>query len=611
MCGIFGAFHFGECAPERATLDRMARSMDHRGPDAKGCFVNEDATLGNCRLSILDLTEASNQPLASDDGQVVVVQNGEIYNYIELRDELRLAGARFDTSGDTEVLLRAYEHWGPGFVTRLNGMFAIAVYDQRHRILRLYRDRLGVKPLYLAGGEGSRLWFASEIKAILTTGYEVKPNLTAFAQYFALNYVPQPLTVFDGIRHLPPGCVAEVSARGGVRISRYWNLGDVQPRPDMNESEAREGILALLDDATRIRMRSDAPFGAFLSGGLDSSTVVGFMSRHASEPVRSYSIGFDDPRFDETEHAVAAARLFGTIHKSEVMSNDDVDLWPRFIWHCDQPHGDVSFIPTDQVSGLASRDVKMVLTGDGGDELFAGYEKYLDIFPNGQTGHLGAGWEDDFARQSGLLLPGQDEGLLLGLLREAFRDSRPHQALTDQIRKAEHQDPINRVLMAETLTLLPGNNLVKPDRMAMANSLEVRSPFLDYRLAEFAFSIPGRMKLRGGETKAILKDAVEPMLGKALTRRAKQMFTVPVGEWFRQKWAGYCRAMLLDGRLGARGLVGESAIRGMLQAHISGTGNYTRQLRALISLEIWFRIFVDRDSRWLEQPLKAPVCAVT
>ena len=606
MCGIFGTFHFGRGATDRATLDAMARSIGHRGPDATGCFSNDDTALGNCRLSILDLSEASNQPLLSDDGEVVIVQNGEIYNFIELREELQQTGARFNTSGDTEVLLRAYEHWGPEFVRRLNGMFAIAVYDGRQRTLRLYRDRLGVKPLYLAGGDGDRLWFASEIKAILTTGYEVRPDLAAFAQYFALNYVPQPRTVFEGIRHLPPGCMAEISALGGLKISRYWDLATIQPRAGMSEGEAKEGILALLDDATRIRMRSDAPFGAFLSGGLDSSTVVGFMSRHAREPVRSYSIGFDDPRFDETEYAVEAARLFGADHRTEQMSNDGVDRWPRFIWHCDQPHGDVSFIPTDQVSSLAARDVKMVLTGDGGDELFAGYEKYLNIFPNGQTDHLGPGWEEGFARDSGLLLPGQDEGLLIGALHEAFRDSRPHQALTDEIRRADHQDPINRVLMAETLTLLPGNNLVKPDRMAMANSLEVRSPFLDYRLAEFAFSIPGHMKLAGGQTKAILKDAVEPMLGRALTRRSKQMFTVPVGEWFRQKLAGYCREMLLDGRLGARGLVAESAVHDMLNAHLSGVANHTRQLRALISLEIWFRLFVDRDPQSLAQATATP-----
>lgn len=602
MCGIFGGFSFGRGAASPAILDAMARSIGHRGPDARGCFVNDDAALGNCRLSILDLSDASNQPLLSDDGEIVVVQNGEIYNFIELREELKGLGARFDTSGDTEVLLRAYEAWGPEFVTRLNGMFAIAVYDKPRRTLRLYRDRLGVKPLYWTGGsEGQPLWFASEIKAILATGHQVKPDLAALAQYFALNYIPQPATAFEGIRHLEPGCMAEIDAIGGVKISRYWDLGSVRPEADMAEADAMGGILSLLDDATRIRMRSDAAFGAFLSGGLDSSTVVGFMSRHAREPVTTYSMGFDDARFDETEHALAAAERFGTRHKTRRMSDESTSRWPRFIWHCDQPHGDVSFIPTDQVASLAAKDVKMVLTGDGGDELFAGYEKYLDVFPGGRTDQLSEGWEDAFVRQSGLLVGDQASGLLSGDLRQIYSDTDPHRALSDQIRRASDQDPINRVLLAETLTLLPGNNLVKPDRMAMANSLEVRSPFLDYRLAEFAFSIPGSFKLRGGETKAILKDAVEPMLGRALTRRSKQMFTVPVGEWFRQKLAGYCREMLLDGRLGARGLVDENTIQEMLASHIAGSGNYTRQLRALISLEIWFRLFVDRDPQWLAQ----------
>lgn len=596
MCGIFGGFSFGRGATPASVLDAMANSIVHRGPDASGYHASDDAALGNCRLSILDLSAGSNQPLYSDDQEIVVVQNGEIYNFIELRDELRALGCRFDSTGDTEVLLRAYETWGSDFVHRLNGMFAIAILDKAKRTLRLYRDRLGVKPLYLAGRpEDGQIWFASEIKAILATGWTAKPNLDALAQFFALNYIPQPQTAFEDIRHLPPGCMAEISAAGGIRIERYWDLTRVRPDSTLSDADAIEGIMTLLDDATHIRMRSDAPFGAFLSGGLDSSTIVGLMSRHAREPVRSYSIGFDDPRFDETEFARSAAERFGTQHVAQIMSNDDADQWPRFIWHTDQPHGDVSFMPTDQVSRLAAADVKMVLTGDGGDELFAGYEKYLQMFPGGRTDHLGTGWEDAFVRQSGLLIGDQGAELLAGELADIFRTSNPHRALADEIRHADHQDPINQVLIAETLTLLPGNNLVKPDRMAMANSLEVRSPFLDYRLAEFAFSIPGDRKLHNGATKAILKTAVEPLIGSALTHRTKQMFTVPVGEWFRQKWAGYCREMLIGGRLGARGIVREETVQAMLSSHIAGTGNFTRQLRALISIEIWFRLFIDRD----------------
>jgi len=389
--------------------------------------------------------------------------------------------------------------------------------------------------------------------------------------------------------------MAEITPQG-VTIERYWSLADITPEPAMSEAEAKAGLLALLDDATRIRMRSDASFGAFLSGGLDSSSVVGFMSMYQAEPVRTYAIGFDDPRFDESGWAAMAARRFGTNHAIQIMQPEAVDLWPQMIWHCDQPHGDVSFMPMLQVSALAAQDVKMVLTGDGGDELFAGYEKYLDIFPGGAFNGLEQGWEDRYAKQSGLL---QNADLLAGDLREAFLANDPHAPLSDAIRGYEGHDPVNRLLMAETQMLLPGNNLVKPDRMAMAHSLEVRSPFLDYRMAEFAFAMPGALKLQGGHTKWIYKRAVEPLLGRDLTWRKKQMFTVPVGEWFRQRLAGYCRAMLCDGRLEARGLFDAAGIAALLDNHIAGAANHTRILRALISLEIWFRLFVDRDPAML------------
>jgi asparagine synthase (glutamine-hydrolysing) len=603
MCGIFGHYRFGDAAPGAEAARAMAASIAHRGPDAAGWYQAGRALVGNQRLAILDLTDASNQPLFSADGRIAVVQNGEIYNYVELREELRREGAQFVTGGDTEVILRAFEHWGPGFVSRLNGMFAIAVLEVEAERLFLYRDRLGVKPLFLAGGlaEGQVL-FASEIKALLAAGWAAAPDLGAIAQYLALNYIPAPATAFDGITHLPPASMAVVT-RGGVRVERYWSLGAVAPEADMNEGEAKAGLLTLLDDATRLRMRSDASFGAFLSGGLDSSSVVGFMSMYRAEPIRTFAIGFDDPRFDETYWAAMAARRFGTLHRTQVMQPEAANLWPQMIWHCDQPHGDASFMPMLQVSALAAQDVKMVLTGDGGDELFAGYEKYLDIFPGGAVDVLEEGWEDRYARQSGLL---HDPALLTGELAEQFRAADPYAPLADAIRAAEGHDPINRLLIAETQTLLPGNNLVKPDRMAMAHSLEVRSPFLDFRMAEFAMRVPGAMKLKGGETKWIYKRAVEPLLGRDLTWRRKQMFTVPVGEWFRQRLAGYCRAMLLDGRLEARGLFDAGAVAAMLADHVAGTANHTRMLRALVSLEIWFRLFVDRDPAMLAAAQGSP-----
>lgn len=595
MCGIFGCYSFEKDRVPDETLGRVARSIEHRGPDATGYHADERAALGNTRLSILDLQERSNQPLFSDDEQIAVVQNGEIYNYIELREELKSLGAVFKTTGDTEVLLHAYIHWGPDFVARLNGMFAIAVYDRRLQSMWLYRDRLGVKPLYLAGNKQTgRLWFASEIKSLIEAGVEARPNYDALAQFFALNYVPQPHTAFQGIEHLPPASVARITPEG-IDVRTYWNLLDTQPDRSMTEADARQELLDLLYDATRIRMRSDAQFGAFLSGGLDSTSVVGMMSRLQDHPVKTYSIGFADPRFDESSYARMASELFGTAHINQTMEPDATSLWHHFIWHTDQPHGDISFIPMAQVAKLAAKDVKMVLTGDGGDELFAGYDKYLAFFGNGDTTGLQSGWEKDFVRQSGLLLDDEPDKLLRGQLRDAFYENDPYRELSDQIALATHQDPINQVLFAETTTLLPGNNLVKPDRMAMAHSLEVRSPFLDYRMAEFAFRVPGEFKLRNGVTKAIYKDAVEPMLGPELTHRKKQMFTVPVGEWFRDSLAPFCRELLFSGRFADRGVVDIGNAETMLNQHISGEANYTRQIRALISLEIWFQIFIDRD----------------
>ncbi|MCP5074558.1 MAG: asparagine synthase (glutamine-hydrolyzing) [Rhodobacteraceae bacterium] len=599
MCGIFGVYNFNNKPVDPSVIDRMSSRLQHRGPDADGVFQSDRAALGNRRLSIIDTTAASNQPLFSEDGQVVLVQNGEIYNYVELREELIRLGANFATTGDTEVLLRAYEIWGKSFVTRLNGMFAIAVLDRTDSRLLLYRDRLGVKPLYFAGDlQEGRIWFASEIKSILCNGNSYPPNTTAIAKYLALNYIPLPDTAFSGITHLEPGHWAEFTP-DGVEINCFWDLNAVRPQPAMSEADCQAAILRLLDDATRIRMRSDAPFGAFLSGGLDSSSVVGFMSQHTARPLHTFSIGFDDPRFDETEYARMAARRFGTLHVSNNADHDVTAMWPRFIWHCDQPHGDVSFMPMDMVSNLASREVKMVQTGDGGDELFAGYEKYLSVFPGGKTDHLKDGWQEQAVRNTGLLLDDQPARLLVGALRDAFFDTDPYRSLSDKIRGASGQDPINQLLLAETTSLLPGNNLVKPDRMAMANSLEVRSPYLDFRMVELAFAIPGHLKLAGGETKAILKKAVQPLLGDTLTYRKKQMFTVPVGEWFRQALAGYCREVLLDGRLEARGLFDIAAVSDMIEAHIAGTQNFTRQLRALISLEIWYRLFVDEDPDWI------------
>ena len=599
MCGIFGGFSFEKSSFSGEIPGMMANSIWHRGPDNTGYWNNEEALLGNCRLSIIDLSTDGNQPFYSEKKDIVLVQNGEIYNYLELRDLLIREGVSFRSDSDTEVLLHAYSIWGPDFVRRLNGMFSIAIYDCRDSasVLRLYRDRLGVKPLYYSV-DGGHLWFGSEIKALLAVGVKAEPNFSALKNYFALNYIPPPLTAFANIYHLKPGHYAEISG-GAVKFNQYWDCNDIGLNADITFAEAKSGILTILDDAVRIRLRSDAPFGAFLSGGLDSSSVVGLMSLYKESPTRTFSIGFEDPKYDETFYAKLASQRFGTYHSTRLMSENALDIWSRFIWHCDQPHGDISFIPTYQVSELASQEVKMVLTGDGGDELFAGYDKYASFF-SGECDKSDPQWFRDYARFTGLIETDLTKRLFKGELKESFEEGDPYSPITESMRRFSQDDHINRALYADTINLLPGNNLVKPDRMAMAHSLEVRSPFLDYRLVEYAFSLPGSMKLKGVETKYIYKMAVQDLLGETLTWRKKQMFTVPVGDWFRGHLADFCAIVLLDQRTLSRGLYVESVMREIIEDHTSARKNYTRQLRALISLEIWFRLFIDKDMSTLE-----------
>ncbi|MDE2121829.1 MAG: asparagine synthase (glutamine-hydrolyzing), partial [Betaproteobacteria bacterium] len=380
MCGIYGYFDRAGGELDARALQAMDASLRHRGPDDTGAWGMPGAAIGNRRLSIIDIA-GGHQPFVSDDGRIALVQNGEIFNHVELRRELQREGVRFASDhSDTEVLLRLYEREGLDFLPRLNGMFAFAVLDRRdpeRPCLHLVRDRIGVKPLYVHD-DGTRVLFGSEIKALLAAlPSRPRLDLAALQHYLAFNYVPPPWTLFDGVRHLEPGCVLSVDARG-ARQRRWWNLAEQQPAPQ-EFSAWQEQFLGLLDDAVRLRLRADVPFGAFLSGGVDSSTVVALMARHVREPVRSFCIGFDDPRFDESPYARDAARRFGTVHRERIVQPDLLDAWPGALWHCDQPHGDASFLPTLEVARLAAQEVKVVLTGAGGDELFAGYDKYAAL----------------------------------------------------------------------------------------------------------------------------------------------------------------------------------------------------------------------------------------
>lgn len=593
MCGIFGGWRRDRAELPPAQLQAMAQSLRHRGPDDEGLWQppGQGVALGNRRLSIIDIA-GGHQPFVSDDGQVAIVQNGEIFNFVELAAELRSQGVPLRTHSDTEVLLRLYEREGLRFVERLNGMFAIAIHDAREDAMVLVRDRIGVKPLYVAD-DGRQVLFGSEIKALLPVlragGAAPQVDLEAIHHYLTFNYVPAPWTVWQGIRHVMPGTWMKFT-RAGVQTQRWWRLAD-QREQDQDFGAWAEEFLAILDDATRIRLRADVPWGAFLSGGVDSSTIVGLMARHVQQPVKTFCIGFADPRFDESAHAAEAARRFGCEHTSEVAELNVLDRWPLVLHHLDQPHGDASFLPTLRVSELAARHVKVVLTGDGGDELFAGYEKYADFFATPGVDALdGAQFQRRYFDAISLFAPADklalyrpDVAARLGGIDSFAAAAQPW------FEEAAHFDRINQALHLDMQLLLCGNNLVKPDRMGMAVSIEARTPFLDWRMMEFAFRSRGATKLApDGDKKHWYKKAVVPLIGADLAYRRKQMFTVPVGEWFRREMHGWLRSTLQASEL-LRALFRPEPIDAMLEQHRNGRRNFTRELRALAALALWDR----------------------
>ena len=590
MCGIFGYWDRARVPLAPSQVSAMAQQLVHRGPDDEGIWQQPQrgVAIGNRRLSIIDLG-GGHQPFVSDDGQIAVVQNGEIFNYIELAAELRAQGVQLRSQSDTEVLLRLYEREGIGFLSRLNGMFAIAIDDAREDALYLVRDRVGVKPLYVHEN-GTRTLFASEIKAILAVCGVDKGSLAidleAIHHYLTFNYIPAPWTVYQGVRHVMPG-TWERHDRHGMQRQRWWSLGD-QREQDYDEATWAEEFLALLDDATRIRLRADVPFGAFLSGGVDSSSIVGLMARHVSQPVKTFCIGFADARYDESAFAQAAANRFGCQHVSEVVELNMLARWPQVLHHLDQPHGDASFMPTLRVSELAARQVKVVLTGDGGDELFAGYDKYAQFFarPDAQT-LPAAAFQRAYFDSISLFSPSAKLALYRPDIRAKLAGLDSFDAAARPwFDEAAHFDRLNQALYLDMQLLLSGNNLVKPDRMGMAVSIEARTPFLDYRVMELAFRSRGHTKLHQGEKKHWFKRAVTPLIGADLAFRKKQMFTVPIGDWFRDECHGWLVDLLQKSEL-LNQLCQRQTVDLMLNQHRDGSANVTRELRALAALARW------------------------
>lgn len=593
MCGIFGYYDLNNDSISDSLLKSMGNIIHYRGPDGQGIYHDIDISvaLGNQRLAILDI-EQGQQPFVSDDGNIIVVQNGEIFNHIELAELAEIAGYPCSTHCDTEVILRLYEMEGIELLSRLNGMFAIAIFDKRTNSLFIARDRVGEKPLYYSYDD-NRLIYCSEIKGILPCINNVEVELKALEQFMAFNYVPSPITMFKGIYHLKPGHYIELN-ESGFKEHCWWDLSKIEPE-SKSEDEWITEFNEILDDAVRLRLRADVDFGAFLSGGVDSTTIVGLMAKHMDKPVKTYTIGFDDPLYDESPYAQEAALRFNTEHHLEKVHPNLLSLWPLATFHSDQPHGDISFLPTYKVAEFASRDVKMVLTGDGADELFAGYDKYKNFFSTPDYLDLS---DDEFMTKYSVNLSLFDDVSRNKLFNEKTKkELNNNNVISDKIKplleSITHMDRINKALFIDTQLLLSGNNLVKPDRMGMAVSIENRAPFLDYRMIELAFKMPGHLKLKNGETKYIYKKAVSNLIGKHLTYRKKQMFTVPVGEWFKNEVYDLCKDMLTSDKVINRDFFDYKYVENLLEQHVSGVSNNTREIRALMAFEYWCREFLD------------------
>jgi len=620
MCGIAGILSL-DGQPARADdVRRMCAAMQHRGPDDEGVYRGTGVALGMRRLSIIDL-QTGHQPVSNEDGSVWVVLNGEIYNYRELRRHLESRGHRLATRTDTETIAHLYEVYGPNLVAHLRGMFAFALWDERRRQLLLARDRLGIKPLYY-GEFGSYLVFASEVKAVLQAPFVPRElDWHAVDHLFTSLTTPRAQSIIRGVRKLEPAHLLRAAPGAPIRTTRYWDLSTT---PDRNASveEHVELLRAVLDESIRLHMVSDVPTGAFLSGGIDSSAVVAGMTRHASGPVSTFSIGFDEPAYDERLHARRVATHLGTDHHELMVQPDALEALDDIVWHLDEPFGDSSAIPTYAVSRLASEHITVVLSGDGGDELFAGYDKYrveererrappLPAHVRKLLGLAGRIMPDDVRGKnfaSHFSLTGWPRYLDAGSL---FRlDARRALFRPEVMARFAGHDPWREAYavlngttggwLAQALRLdldqyLPLDILTKVDRMSMAHAIEARVPLLDHHVVEVAAMIPPELKLADGTGKWIFKRALRGLLPDDILDRPKQGFAVPLGQWFRGRLEPTARELLLSPRSRQREIFDPRYVERLIARHRRGRP-LDLQLWTLMCFELWCRIFLDEQA---------------
>jgi asparagine synthase (glutamine-hydrolysing) len=624
MCGIAGVVSTTrESNITEALVHHMCQQIVYRGPDDEGLYVADGAALGMRRLSIIDLS-GGHQPVFNEDRSAWIVFNGEIYNFPELRPELESRGHRFYTNTDTEVIIHSYEEMGADCVKKLRGMFALAIYDKTKRKLILARDRLGKKPLHYAFHNGN-LYFASEIKSILAVAPELaEVNSQGLLEYLYYGYVPDPITVFTGIHKLPPGHLLEFQD-GEIRIRQYWDLPEYNTHAPKNEEECLEELEQRLFEATKIRLISDVPLGAFLSGGTDSSTIVALMARASSGPVKTFSIGFKKDDFNEADYARIVANKFATDHHEMILEPDVVQTVEHLTTSLEEPFGDSSMLPTYYVSQMARQHVTVALSGDGGDEIFAGYDRYR-IHADRQVYERIPGWARSFYRNQifprlpnrlqgrklsyNISLPWQEryvDGLSFlpaferdtPLLSYDFRQmlnrsDDPGNVLRRYFAQAPAKDPVDQLLYVDTKSYMVGDILTKVDRMSMLNSLEVRVPILDHLFVEWVTGLPHQWKLRGNRQKYILRKLAERVgVPREVLYRQKQGFSLPLVHWMRNELKDMLM-ILVEPRTLERGYFQASGVRKLMDDHLLRGKTMTGRLWRLLMFELWHRNFLEK-----------------
>lgn len=624
MCGIAG-FIDSQQSHENAEqlIDSMCKIIRHRGPDEQGVWVGDGVALGTRRLSIIDVA-GGQQPIFNEDRSILIVFNGEIYNYQLLKQELLDRGHHFQTNSDTEAIVHAYEEYGDECVTHLRGMFAFAIWDRKRQRLLLARDRFGKKPLNYYW-DGQRLIFGSEIKSILEMGIPRAVNPVALDEYLVYGYIPVPNTMFKGVMKLPPAHILTCE-QGNIQTKRYWDLPFTTTRLD-DEQTAIEKTRALLEDAVRVRLMSEVPLGAFLSGGVDSSVVVGLMSQMISQPVKTFSIGFEEDDFSELPYARQVAQHFGTDHCEFMVKADLVSVLPQLVWAYDEPFGDSSMLPTHYVSKLAREHVTVVLTGDGGDEIFGGYDHYEReynisripplmryllayssmLIPNGMRGKKRFGnMHRDLATRCVHILSRFPENSRHAMYTEEYfasvHDHDPYKRHLDLYRQVSHLDLLTQMQYVDVKAYLPDDILVKVDKATMYNSLEARSPLLDHTLAEYVSSLHPSLRIHNGTLKYLLKQVAKDLLPADILSRPKQGFGVPIKHWFRGELTTFAREVLDSPQARQRGIFQPQFINDILTAHANTTlVNHSSAIWTLLCLELWFRVYMDEPPMTIEK----------